>query len=155
MQFTPQGSMLVLVVLVFVAVALLAESLYLLWKSYRGEQARKLQQRLHAVTAARRPGTQAPLLKQRALSDLPVLERTLRQMARARHLERMLLQAGLEWTVSRLLLACLALGLAGALATASLAHQGTVFAAAVGCLFAAMPLLYVQRRRQRRLARME
>ncbi|MGZ5195754.1 MAG: type II secretion system F family protein, partial [Ramlibacter sp.] len=155
MQFTPQGSTLVLLVLVFIAFALLIESLYLLWKSHRGERARKLRQRLHSLSQATAQATQARLLKQRALSELPALERTLRRIARAHRLERMIRQAGLDWTVSRLLLACLALGLAAVLAMAALARQGPLFAAVAGCVFAAAPMLYLQNRRQRRLARIE
>jgi tight adherence protein B len=153
MQFAPQSSTLVLLVLVFVAVALLIESLYLLWKSHRGEQATKLRQRLRALGGAH--ATQARLIKQKALSDVPALERTLRRMARAHQIERMLRQAGLEWTVSRLLLACVALGLAGVFTMATLARQGLLFTAVAGCVLAALPVLYVQRRRHRRLAKLE
>jgi tight adherence protein B len=155
MQFNAQGSITIVLVLVFVTVILLIESLWLLWKSHRGEQAKKLRQRLHAMSHAPAVEVQARLLKQRALSDVPALERTLRRIARAHQLERLIRQAGLGWTVSRLLLACLALGATGAFAVLTIARQGPLFAAAAGMLFAAVPLLYVQRARHRRLAKLE
>jgi tight adherence protein B len=155
MQFSAQGSTLVLLVLVLVAVLLLLESLYLLWKSRRGAQAVRLRQRLRSLSDAPGPNPRAHLLKQRVLSDLPAVERTLRRMARARSLERLIQQAGLDWTVSRLLLACVGLGCLGALGVGTLAHQGPVLGAAATLVLGALPLLYVQRRRGRRLARLE
>jgi tight adherence protein B len=155
MPFTSQSPTLVLLVLVFIAFALLVESLYLLWKSHRGERARKLRQRLRSLADAPAQPARAHLLKQRALSDVPAFERALRRIARAHRLERMIRQAGLEWTVSRLLLASIALGLAAAFAMAGVLHQGALFATTAACLLAALPLLYVQRLRRRRLARIE
>jgi tight adherence protein B len=155
MPFTSQSPTLVLLVLVFIAFALLVESLYLLWKSHRGERARKLRQRLRSLADAPVQPARAHLLKQRALSDVPAFERALRRIARAHRLERMIRQAGLEWTVSRLLLASIALGLAAAFAMAGVLHQGALFATTAACLLAALPFLYVQRRRRRRLARIE
>jgi tight adherence protein B len=155
MQFNAQGSTLVLLVLVFVTVLLLIESLYLLWKSKRGAQAARLRERLRSLSNAPAGDAQARLLKQRVLSDLPAFERTLRRMAPARALDRSIHQAGLQWTVSRLLLTCFALGWLGGMAVGSLAHQGPFLAAVATLVLGALPLLYVQRRRSRRLAQLE
>ena len=47
------NSFLVMSVLVFVAVLLLLESLYVTWQSHRGPEATKLQARLHVLSAVR------------------------------------------------------------------------------------------------------
>ena len=52
----------------------------------------------------RTPQTQ--LLKQRMLSELPTVERYLQSLPRMRALDRVILQSGLNWTVSKLLLGC-------------------------------------------------
>ena len=45
------GNAPVLPVLVFIAVVLLCEGLYLVWKSYRGADAKKIHQRLNTLSA--------------------------------------------------------------------------------------------------------
>ena len=66
------NSFLVLAVLVFVAVVLLLEALYVMWRSHRGPEATKIADR--ACTRCPRPATaraQTRLLRQRMLSELP------------------------------------------------------------------------------------
>ena len=66
-----------LAVLVFVAVLLLLEGVYLMWKSYQGPEAKKIEQRLHALSATR--DTSADRCSQdRMLSELPPVERLLK-----------------------------------------------------------------------------
>jgi tight adherence protein B len=142
-------------VLVFIAVVLLLEGCYLLWKTYRGPQAKKIELRLKALAAAGDASTQSNLLRQRATGQLPPLERLLLQLPSAHQLERWLLQANLNWPVSYLLLGCLAIAAAGFLAVTALLHQalpGGAIGAAVG---AGAPLAYIKRRRARRLLKLE
>lgn len=155
LSFLTGNSFLVLAVLVFVAVLLLLEGLYMLWRSHKGPQASQLKRRLQALSAARDRSHQARVLKDRMLSELPLLERLLRRVPRAHGIDRFILQSGLSWTVSRLLLASAGLGIAGVMATSSLAHQPMLTALAVGCILAAVPALFVHHRRGRRLARIE
>lgn len=146
---------LVTLTLVFVAVVLLLESLYLLWKSYRGAEAQKLRQRLRALSASAGRAGRAQLLKQQMLSEVPLLERLLPALPRVDRLQRVIHQAALEWTVSRLLLSCVAAGGFGCLATTSFARQPLPVGVAAGLLLATLPLLYVLHKRSRRLARLE
>jgi tight adherence protein B len=142
-------------VLVFIAVVLLLEGIYLLWKAYRGPQAKKIEQRLQALSAAADGSAQSHLLRDRMLSELPPFQRFLLRLPRAHQLDRCLLQAALNWTVSKLLLGCLALGAASFLAVTALLHQPFVAGALVGGASAWLPLAYVQRRRRRRLTKLE
>ena len=117
------NAFLILSVLVFVAVVLLLEGFFMMWKSYRGPQARKITKRLQALSASLDKTKQSKLLKQRMLSEIPVFERILLSLPRARRLDKFILQAGLDWSVSKLLLTCLALGVAGCLMMIFLLHQ--------------------------------
>jgi tight adherence protein B len=149
------NTFLIIAVLVFVAVLLLLEGLYLIWRSYKGPEAKQIEKRLRALSASSDSTAQAQVLKQRMLSDVPVLERLLLSFPRAHHLDRFILQAGLEWTVSRLLLSCGAFGVTGFLAVVGLLHQTPLLGLVAAALLGAMPLLWVQFMRSRRLARLE
>jgi tight adherence protein B len=146
---------LVLWVLVFIAVILLLEGMYLMWKTYKGPQAKKIQLRLKALSAAADGSAQSHLLRERMMSELPPFQRFLLRLPRAHQLDRLLLQANLHWTVSDLVLGCLALGAASFLAVTALLHQPFLAGALVAGGAAWLPLAYVQRRRARRLARLE
>jgi tight adherence protein C len=66
--------------LVFVAVLLLLEGLYLFWKSYRGPQARNIDRRLKSLSGVNDKVQQTQLLKQQNLSDVPLFEGTLQRL---------------------------------------------------------------------------
>ncbi|CUI06894.1 type II secretion system F family protein [Massilia antarctica] len=142
-------------VLVFIAVVLLFEGLYLMWKTYKGPQAKKIERRLKALSAAGDSSAQSHLLRARMMSELPPFQRLLLRLPRAHQLDRYLLQANLDWTVSVLLLGCVALGVASFLLVTALLHQPFVLGALVCAALAWLPLVYVQRRRYRRLKKLE
>src|SRR5690242_13222854 len=104
LPFLGGNSFLILALLIFVAVLLLIEGLYLIWRSARGPQAAKLQKRLEALSATRDRTSQTKLLRHRLLSELPILERQLQRLPRVRGLDRFILQSGVDWTVSTVLL---------------------------------------------------
>ncbi|MCX7257074.1 MAG: type II secretion system F family protein [Polaromonas sp.] len=155
LQNTGGHAFLILSVLVFVAVLLLLEGAYLLWKSYKGPQAQKIASQLRALSASRDNSAQTQLLKQRMLSEVPPIERFLLSIARAQRLDKFILQAGLEWTVSRLLLSCAALGLMAGLLLMYGLHQSFLVSGLVGAFFAFTPLLYVIHQRSKRLGKFE
>lgn len=146
---------LVLSVLVFVAVVLLFEGLYLMWQAYRGPAATRVAQRLQALSAAADSTAQSALLRQRMMSELPPLARLLLRLPRAHQLDRWILQAGLHWPVSRLLLGSLALGAVSLLAAATLLHQPLPIGVLAGAAAAGAPLAYVRRKRAKRLVKLE
>lgn len=143
------------VLLVFVAVLLLAEGGWLLWTSHKGPQARKLQQRLQALSASRDRSQATRVLRQRMLGELPWLERTLLSLPRLHGLDRFIAQAGLQWTLTRLLVSMAACGLLGAAALGALLHPLAPYTLAAGLAAAALPLLYVRHRRGARLRLLE
>jgi tight adherence protein B len=155
MQALSEHFFLILSVLVCLAVVLLVEGLYLLWHSYQGPEAKKIEQRLRVLSASSDASGQAALLRQRMLSNLPLMTRLLQRVPRIHQLDRMIVQADLRWTVSYFLLASLALGLGGLLMAGILLHQPPLLAAGAALVLAALPWLYVRRRRAQRMRRME
>ena len=149
------NSLLIISILVFVAVLLLLEGSYLIWKSYKGPDAKKIERRLQALSASSDKSTQARLVKERMLSEVPFLQRLLLDLPRAHNLDKFILQAGLDWTVSRLLLSCAAFGAIGFMVMVGVLHQAMLLACVVGGLLAALPLLYVQYIRSGRLNKLE
>ncbi len=153
-SFFSSHSAFVILALVFVAVLLLLEALRMLWKQYKGPEAKRLERRLRALSAAHDRSAPTKLVKQRALSDIPGLQRVLQRMPRAYQLDRFIVQSGMDWTVSGLLLACAILFAVGALAAVMLG-QPMGLALVVGVALGVLPWLYLQRKRQQRLRLME
>lgn len=144
----------ILAVLAFIAVVLMVEGLYLLWNTYRGPEARKIEQRLRILTSGSDPAARSAVLKSRTLSESPALERMLHAVPQIGKLDNLLLQSGLEWTVARFLflsIICAAI----ALAIASAARVLPAIAVALALAAMLLPLGYVQWRRVKRLRRLE
>jgi tight adherence protein B len=149
------NSFLVMAVLVFVAVLLLLESGYVLWRAHKGPQAKKLQTRLRALSATHDHSSQTQLLKQRMMSELPFFDRKLQSLPRMVWLDQFLVQSGLSWTVSKLLLMSAVLGIAGWTAVTAGLHQSLLFGLGAGVLLAWSPFAYVNYKRASRMAKIE
>ena len=149
------NALLIISVLVFIAVMLLLESFYSLWKSYKGPNAKKIETRLRALSASHDNSQQTQLLKQRMLSEVPAIERFLLGISKAHRLDRFILQAGLDWTVSKLLLTCTALAAIGYVVMAYGLHQVSFISGLTSAFLAATPLLYVNHQRSKRLIKFE
>jgi tight adherence protein B len=146
---------LILIVLVFVSVVLLLEGLYMMWQSYKGPEARKIEKRLHALSTSLDNSRRVQLLKQRMVSAVPAFERLLLRFPHIQGLELWILQAGLDWTVSRLLLSCVLSGAFACMLMILFAHQSLLVGLAVGAVLACAPALYVEYKRNRRLSRFD
>jgi tight adherence protein B len=149
------NSFLVLTVLVFVALLLMFESLYVLWRARRGPAAVKLRGRLNALNAANDRTAETRLLRQRVLSELPTVQRYLQSMPRMHALDRMILQSGLQWTVAKVLLASFALAVVAWAVVTSGLHQGHLWGALAAIVVGAMPVAYVSHRKAKRLKKLE
>jgi tight adherence protein B len=146
---------LMVAVLVFVAAMLLIEGLYLIWRSKRGREAVKMERRLKDLHGWRSDSQRAKLLKQRSLSELPPLERMLASVPRVRQLDRFLLQSGVDWSVSKLLLSTLVMASAGFYLAREVLHLSLTVALLAAVVLAALPTGYVRFRQKRRLRRLE
>lgn len=146
----------VFAVTTFIAVVLLVEGLYLLWNTYRGPEAKKIEQRLRTISASSDSSAQSAILKNRMLSEVPILDRLLFSVPRVQHLDRFILQSGLDWTVAILFFISIILGVT---AYASIDYFLPFFMMAMKLLIAIaatlLPVLYVQWKRSSRLHRIE
>ena len=141
-------------IMAFIAVVLLMEALYMMWNSYKGPEAKKIEQRLRALSASSDSSERASVLKNRMLSEVPAIERLLLGIPRIHNLDRLLVQSGLEWTVAKLLAASV---LFGATVYIALSFVGVLPLLQLGAALAAafLPFAYVRWKRRRRLRRME
>lgn len=141
-------------IMAFIAVVLLAEALYMLWNSYKGPEAKRIEQRLRALSASSDHSEQAAMLKNRMLSEVPIIERLLLGIPRISNIDRFLAQSGVEWTPGKLLAISLLFGLAGYV---SLSYVSLYFFLQLGIALAIalVPFAYVQWKRSRRLYKME
>jgi tight adherence protein B len=138
--------------LTFVAVVLFCEGLYLLWNTYKGPQTKKIERRLHALSAGADSSPQTLVLKNKMLADLSSLERLLLAVPRWPTLDRWLLQSGLDWRVSQLLgLASVVAVLALAALTAGGQGLASELRAGLTLSVTCLPLAYVLLKRAARL----
>jgi tight adherence protein B len=152
---TGNYSFLVILFMATASVLLLLVASFQIWKSYKGPLAQKIERRLQALSAASDDSLQSQLLKERMLSQVPSLERLLLSIPRASQLDGLILQSGLNWTVSKLLLSSVLLGLLAVIVLGNWLSLSTPLAVAAGVGVGLLPWLYVSYRRSRRLARFE
>src|SRR5438067_1756160 len=87
-------------------------------------------------------GMEGEVLKQRMLSELPVFERALHSVPRVQRLDRLLLQSGLTWTVSGLLVATFTCLVAGWMLATEVARLSYLVSGLISVGAAALPLAY-------------
>lgn len=142
-------------VLLFVAVVLGCQGAYEWWNSRHGAVARRLEARLEALVAGGEARKEAlSILKSRRLSDSSLVERVLLVTPGIRALDATLMQSGLRWSVMRFIATCAALALI-VLVGGLLAHLALAGALAAAAACVLLPVLYVRRRRARRLLHFE
>lgn len=143
------------VVVGFVAVVLLLEGLYVYWSDTKSPEVRRVGERLRAISAGgHTDGADIQLIKERLLSESPGLQRLLLRMPRVHQLDRLMQQAGDGNTVSHLMSICGIFGVAGLLVGLLLRWPwyATVL---VSLLLGALPMLWLLRRRTKRLNQIE
>ncbi len=142
---------LAFVVFAFIAAVLLLEGLYLTWSAYRGPAAKRIERRLHAMSAGAKLGAEASILKQRMLNEAAPLQRLLLGLRRVQELERLLQQSGCNWSLPFFAGASLAAGIAAFFLAGlvPMLHWVIALAAAVGA--ALLPLLFLLRKRAQRM----
>jgi tight adherence protein B len=143
------------VVLLFAAVILLIEGLYLWWNSAHGGGAQRIARRLKvmAVSTSSR-GDRISILKQRRFSRREAWDRVLHRHRFAHRIDKLLLQAGVKWSVAQFIGCSAMVGAVGLVLTFSSPMPLSMRAAiAAGCMLA--PRTLVHRVRKRRLVRIE
>jgi tight adherence protein B len=145
---------LIFVVVGFFAVVLLIEGGYLLWNSYRGAEAKRIQRRLQALSAGGHFSEQSEFLKSRMRGNTPLVEQFLLRLPRLREMDRLLMESGLELSVSKFLSITAGAALGGLIVWLVLPVPLWT-APILVVVAAAMPLFYVLRMRRKRLEGIE
>jgi tight adherence protein B len=143
------------VVLLFTAVILLIEGLYLWWNSAHGGGAQRIARRLKVMsTSAASKSERISILKQRRYSRHEGWDRFLHQHRFAHRIDKLLLQAGMKWSVAQFLACSAGTLLAGLVLPLYIAMPpGLRVVLALACML--LPRALVRRARRRRLVRIE
>ena len=142
-------------VLLFAAVILMIEGAWLWWSGAHGSGARRIAKRLRLMAArGEHGGERIDILKQRSYSRNPALEKVLRRFDRLALLDRLLLQAGVHWSVAQFLCCMLAM-LALGLLILSLLHMPALAAVAMLLMVLSLPWVLLMRTRRARLLKLE
>lgn len=142
-------------VLLFAAVIFMIEGVFTWWSSTRGEEAKRMQRRLRLMSAgAHGSNEQLSILKQRLLSESPAMERILLQVPRIHHLDLILEQSDIGWSVAKLLTyTCIAI--VSIVLLGMYLHVPWVITSAVAIIAATIPIIMVLRARKKRLNQFE
>lgn len=142
-------------VLLFAAVILMIEGAWLWWSGAHGGGARRIAKRLRLMAASSGAGGERiDILKRRTYSRNPALERQLRRIARLALLDRLLLQAGVRWSVAQFLGLSL-LMLAVGLLLPALAGMPLLPSIGALALAGALPWMLLMRARRARINKLE
>lgn len=142
-------------VLLFAAVILMIEGAWLWWSGAHGGAARRISKRLRLMAASGDGGSErVDILKRRTYSSYPALEKLLRRVVQLNLLDRLLLQAGVRWSVAQFIACSLGAGVLGLLAPRML-HMPAAPAIGVLALALAAPWLVLMRTRAARLRKLE
>jgi len=145
--------LLMFIVAGFLAVVLLVEGGFLLWQSNRSAEARRLQQRLQALSAGGL-SRESELLKKRLLANSAGVERLLLLLPRIGLVDRVLLQSGMQMSVASLAGWTVCGAFAGLLVFLVLSVPWWMLSVLMGGA-ACLPYLLVLRNRRKRLYRIE
>jgi tight adherence protein B len=142
-------------VFLFAAVILMIEGAWLWWSGAHGSAARRIAKRLRLMAASADGGSERiDILKRRTYSRNPALEKQLRRIARLALLDRLLLQAGVRWSVAQFLGGTL-LMLAIGLLLPWMAGMPLVPAIGTLALAGGLPLIMLMRARRARVRKLE
>ncbi|WP_308923417.1 type II secretion system F family protein [Janthinobacterium sp. J1-1] len=142
-------------IVLFAACILMMEGAWLWWSGTHGSAARRISRRLRLMAArGETGGERVSILKQRRYARAPGLERWLRKMPQCEALDRLLLQAGLAWSVAQFLAVAGGVLLAALLVLAvwPMPLPGVLLLLAMA---AGGPLLFLLRARTARLQKIE
>lgn len=138
----------------FFAVVLLLESLYQMWNATRGPEAKRINQRLQAMSASGYGGRPALLIKQRLLSETPAVEKILLGIPRVHKIDRLIEQSGSSMSVAQFVSVTLLAVLGGLLLGVFLTLPW--FLIIPLCLaLACLPFVAVLNKKQKRVAKIE
>jgi tight adherence protein B len=147
---------LLLVVFIFVAVVLLIEGIFLLSRSWWNPETRRVKTQLRQLSVEAYGQGEVDLVRRRLMSEIPWFNRILLgiRLPIIDRIDRMVIQANLNYPVGVVLMASAVFAVAGFAAASYVARWFLVWLA-VGFLLGCIPILYVYIKKQKRINRFE
>ena len=140
-------------VLIFVACVFVIEMCHYAYSTIRNPDRGKIRKRLRTF-ASGKYGNEASILRRRALSEVPFLNRVLSRIPLVRRLDRTLQQADVRYTLGFFVLLTIFLALIGLLA-GSLITRNYAMSIIMAALFGGIPVFYVRSRKKRRMQKFQ
>lgn len=148
------GKALIFMMLPLVGGALIALGIFQIAMDLRQRPQRRVLERLQGQAVKRRPEQDTlSILKQQRKDTGGALEQFVRNLSIVPRLQKVIDQADLPWSASRVLLNLVGVGLAG-VGVAQLLRWGIVKGLCLGAALVVLPLLWIQFKKRRRLNRL-
>ncbi len=142
-------------ILLFVAVVLCVEGIFIWWNSTHGAAAKRIEARLRALSAGGQiSAEQLSILKKRLLAGSPRMQQWLMSLPRVGALDRWLEQSGSSWSVAQLLGYCATVALC-TIALIPVVPVPMPLMLVAAAVTAILPVLHVMRLRAKRIRQME
>lgn len=142
-------------VLLFAAVILMVEGAYLWWNNTHGGEAQRISRRLRLMSGGVEGGSgEVSILKQRRYSKNDDIDRLLHKLRLADAIDRLILQAGVRWSVAPFLVASGAMMLCGFVMVQVWAVP-LIAKLVIVALLACIPYGMLRRARRQRLIKIE
>jgi tight adherence protein B len=147
---------LLLVAFIFIAVVLLIEGVFLLSRSWWNPETRRVKTQLRQLSAEAYGQGDVDLVRQRMMSEIPWFNRFLLglRLPVIDRIERMVIQADLNYPVGVVLLASVVFAVLGFAAASYVTRWFPVWLA-VGFLLGTIPIVYVYIKKEKRIDRFE
>ena len=141
--------------LIFIAVVLAIEGMYISWNSAKGPEAERVARRLRVMSAGAHGSDQSiSIIKERLLSKTPAMQRMLLRLPRVGAIDRLLQQSGLSWSVAEFLIIVSVAFFVPLVASTYFAIPFVVKLALAG-FCAMLPVFYTTGAKAKRLQRIE
>ncbi|MBZ2206058.1 type II secretion system F family protein [Massilia soli] len=142
-------------VLLFAAVILLVEGAYLWWSSTHGGEAQRISRRLRVMSGGVDGGPgDVSILKQRRYSKNDEIDKLLHKSRAANAIDRLIMQAGVRWSVVQFIGATAAMMLSG-FVMAQAWEVPLLAQLVIVALLTSVPYLMLRRARRQRLIKIE
>lgn len=143
-----------IIALVFFTIVLMIAGFYSLWNIYKSPEAIRINDRLAKINETWSDNKKTTLIKKRLLSESIVLDSQLKKIPYIHKLDRILLQSGLELSVSNFLFYSILFALIGCIISV-IFELKFIYIMIFSLLMGLLPILYVMRKRSDYLNKME
>ena len=147
-------NLIIVGVVIFLTCILVIEMCFYAYRTTGGEERRQIRRRFKTLSSVMPENKMPELLVERTLSEIPLLNRVLMRIRVIERLERLVLQANVNHSLGFFILAGLLLASSGYLVTV-LIRKNHVLGLMVAVLLGLTPLLYLRRKKKKRMRKLQ